>query len=296
MGRKHFNFMARTKKDVTPTEETSLTTTVPQSKEVIKTDAEIDSYIAVRQAFIQKVNAICVEGKDYHIIQGKKSLAKGGAEKIASIFKWTAKFEKDTEALEMLGIQSGLVAFKCTLMNGQFVGEGRGAASLQKNGGDPNKTLKMAEKSAFIDSVLRSSGLSDFFTQDIEDMSASELSTPISHSGASSVKMATDKQMALIKDLVQRKRIKMIDLVPIFNWYKPGMKDLSISQAKELIDWLFTYVPKQTTNHIDKDRNIVDGPLPTIQQEVSQDELQGGSDIIDLNDDANKKLADEIGF
>lgn len=140
---------------------------VPQENELAKVDKEIDIYIAKRQAFIQKVNAICVEGKDYHVIQGKKSLAKGGAEKIASIFHWTAKFDKDTESLEMLGDIKGLVAFKCTLMNGQFVGEGRGAAMLSKNGNDPNKTLKMAQKSAFIDATLRASGLSDFFTQDL---------------------------------------------------------------------------------------------------------------------------------
>jgi hypothetical protein len=47
------------------------------------------------------------------------------------------------------------------------VGEGRGAAVLVKNNNDPNKTLKMAQKSAFIDAVLRASGLSDFFTQDL---------------------------------------------------------------------------------------------------------------------------------
>lgn len=130
-------------------------------------DMNIDSFLELRQAFITKVLAICVEGQDYHVIKDKKSLAKGGAEKIASIFHWTAKFEKDSESIEMLGDIKGLVAFKCTLVNGQFVGEGRGSAVLTKNAGDPNKTVKMAQKSAFIDAVLRASGLSDFFTQDL---------------------------------------------------------------------------------------------------------------------------------
>jgi len=141
-----------------------------QTRAKSKTISEVDSFLKLRKQFITKVNAICVEGKDYHIIKDRKSLAKGGAEKIASIFKWTAKFEKDTDSLEMLGNLKGLVAFKCTLENGQFVGEGRGSASLFKNANDPNKTLKMAQKSAFIDAVLRASGLSDFFTQDLEDM------------------------------------------------------------------------------------------------------------------------------
>ncbi len=149
---------------------------LPQEQQLVKQDADIDGFLAKRAEFITKVNAIMVEGKDYHVIQGKKSLAKGGAEKIASIFHWTAKFEKDTQALEMIGEIKGWIAFKCTLMNGQFVGEGRGAALLTKNSGDLNKTLKMAEKSAFIDAVLRASGLSDFFTQDLENMPQEQIS------------------------------------------------------------------------------------------------------------------------
>jgi hypothetical protein len=146
---------------------------------ILDTSKEIDLYLNKRQAFIAKVNTICVEGKDYHIIKGKKSLAKGGAEKIASIFKWSAKFEKDSDSLDMLGVKPGLVAFRCSLsLLGKFVGEGRGAASLAGNAGDPNKTLKMAQKSAFIDAVLRASGLSDFYTQDLEDMPKNQIEAP----------------------------------------------------------------------------------------------------------------------
>jgi hypothetical protein len=132
----------------------------------------IDAFLIKRSEFIEKVNAIMVDGKDYHIIQNKKSMAKGGAEKIASIFNWQAAFKKDTESLEMFGdAVKGTVAFICTLTKDEsFIGEGRGAAMLSKNAGDPNKTIKMAQKSAFIDAVLRASGLSDFFTQDLEDM------------------------------------------------------------------------------------------------------------------------------
>ena len=141
-----------------------------EKKEIEKrpTVTNIDGFISKRQEFIEKVNAIMVEGKDYHVIQNKKSLGKGGAEKIASIFGWAATFLRDMEAIEMLGIDSGLVAFKCTLEKGKkFVGEGRGSALLSKNASDPNKTLKMAQKSAYIDAVIRASGMSDFFTQDL---------------------------------------------------------------------------------------------------------------------------------
>jgi len=49
--------------------------------------------------------------------------------------------------------------------------EGTGARTVDKQDyGDINKSLKMAEKSAHIDATLRVAGLSELFTQDIEDM------------------------------------------------------------------------------------------------------------------------------
>ena len=206
----------------------------------IKPEADIDAYIELRQAFIQKVNTICVEGKDYHVIQGKKSLAKGGAEKIASIFKWAAKFDKDTESLEMLGSPVGLVAFRCTLQNGQVVGEGRGAASLSKNSGDANKTLKMAQKSAFIDAVLRASGLSDFFTQDLEDMAPNDIGQPQDGRPQNKAYFApSDKQLETIKKNMEEKEITEAMLM---DDGFPALKDLTggaSGTASELIGHLF---------------------------------------------------------
>jgi len=156
---------------------------------------DIDGFLAVRKDFIEKVNKIMVEKADYHVIQGRKSLGKGGAEKIASIFGWHASFTADKEALEMFGNAKGLVAFVCTLTdkNGVFVGEGRGSASLDKNQSDPNKTLKMAQKSAFIDATLRASGLSDFFTQDIEDMNLGDI-------GSHHVEEGTKEDVPFVND------------------------------------------------------------------------------------------------
>jgi len=187
----------------------------PVKQAIVKQTADIDGFLAKRNEFIKKVSAICVEGKDYHVIQGKKSLAKGGAEKIASIFQWNATFVKDTESLEMLGLKEGLVAFKCTLSKGsKFVGEGRGAATVAKNGGDPNKTLKMAQKSAFIDAVLRASGLSDFFTQDLEDMRSEDIQQKTDDYDTSERKVhtASPKQKKFIADLMEQKGYTLEDL------------------------------------------------------------------------------------
>lgn len=221
---------------------------------VIKKTADIDSFLIQRKEFIDKVSAICVEGKDYHVIQGKKSLAKGGAEKIASIFQWNATFLKDSESLEMLGTAEGLVAFKCTLSKGnKFVGEGRGAASVAKNSGDPNKTLKMAQKSAFIDAVLRASGLSDFFTQDLEDMPSGEIQERKNHP-------ASEKQLMLIKKLMVEKGLtgdKLMD-----NGFNPEAIKNDIGLAKEVIDWLFKYNPYQADTEKEKTLNDIARGIP----------------------------------
>jgi hypothetical protein len=226
----------------------------------------IDGFIAKRQEFIEKVNAIMVEGKDYHVIQNKKSLGKGGAEKIASIFGWSATFLMDSEAITMLGEETkGLVAFKCTLNKGKkFVGEGRGVALLAKNAGDPNKTVKMAQKSAYIDAVIRASGMSDFFTQDLEDMPISEVSTTtVKNEKREFVKsnvvreeskksLATEKQVGLIFVLAKQKlgvtskedvmpSICTAMVIPEFE-----MKKLDKTMASEINEFLMNKKPGET--------------------------------------------------
>lgn len=204
-------------------------------------DYDIEGYLDKRKEFITKLGSKMVEGKDYHVIQGKKSLAKGGAEKIASIFSWTAIFQKDQEISDAFKEIPGLVAFVCNLTKGQqTIGQGRGAASLAKNGGDPNKTIKMAQKSAFIDAVLRTSALSDLYSQDLEDMPKDQVQTthaktideytgekPVSRSGSG----ATAKQKSFISSLAEQKGVKdkitgkMVD-------------ELTMLKAKEWIDKL----------------------------------------------------------
>jgi len=192
---------------------------------------DIDGFLAMRKEFITKVNKIMVLGKDYHVIQGKKSLAKGGAEKIASIFGWTAEFHKDQEVALSFQIQD-FIAFVCTLSKqGSKVGEGRGGALLGKNQGDPNKTIKMAQKSAFIDAVLRSSGLSDFFTQDLEDMPQERISNQITETTQGEANFAsnsvsevlrllgnvTKPQQKYIESLAKQKNVSTEQLIELGN-------------------------------------------------------------------------------
>lgn len=130
----------------------------------------VDALLARRSYFISQVLPRLKDGQDFFTIHGRKCLAKGGSEKLASIYNLSAFFERDRDTLEMLGSPNGLVAFICNLQNreGVTVGQGRGADSLDKNGNDPNKTIKLAQKRAYIDAVIRATGLSDIFTQDLE--------------------------------------------------------------------------------------------------------------------------------
>jgi hypothetical protein len=103
----------------------------------------------------------------------KPCLFKPGAEKFCSLLQLRAEFIADKDTLEMIGTAAtGLVAFRCLLSRvnqGDVISEGRGACSIAEKGGLVNTTVKIAEKRAQVDAVLRL-GLSDSFTQDLEDV------------------------------------------------------------------------------------------------------------------------------
>jgi hypothetical protein len=105
----------------------------------------------------------------------KPTLCKPGSEKLCGLLQLRPRFKRDVESWEMLGGEPGLVALVCELTTaaGVVVAEGRGARHRDQDLGDANKTLKMAAKSAQTDAVLRCAGLSEVFTQDLEDMPAS---------------------------------------------------------------------------------------------------------------------------
>jgi hypothetical protein len=191
---------------------------------------DVDEIIQKRAYFVEIFLPTLVQDKDYYIIKGRKSLGKAGAEKLATIYSLVATFAKDVETMDSFRGVEGLVAYVCTLTrrSGEVAGQGRGAAVLKNNNGDANKTVKMAQKSAFIDSVIRATGLSDIFTSDLEDMNLSEIAPlPVvaNVSGPENTivtslysgkelkegdRMITDKQKEFLTGLIQ-KRIRNRD-------------------------------------------------------------------------------------
>jgi hypothetical protein len=118
----------------------------------------------------------CQAGKDCknptHF--SKPSLFKPGAEKICGMLGVTVRYPtlQDYEKAALTGANLSQIIIRCEIVDasGRVVADGVGARIIAQDNGDINKALKMAEKSAHIDATLRMAGLSEVFTQDIEDM------------------------------------------------------------------------------------------------------------------------------
>ena len=114
----------------------------------------------------------------YHF--SKDSLTKAGAEKIGSLLRLRPDVVKDADTWEMSGSKQGLFCYRCNLYNrvtNQLEGMGLGACSIEEKG-SANNAIKIAKKRAFVDAILSTGALSDFFTQDMEDMSHNDAATP----------------------------------------------------------------------------------------------------------------------
>ncbi|TXH51487.1 MAG: hypothetical protein E6Q97_18315 [Desulfurellales bacterium] len=103
----------------------------------------------------------------------KPSLYKAGADFVVELMNVRDEYTADMPTWEQLGKPQGTFVMSCRLYSratGELLGEGRGVRKVGQKGGDENNAIKMAKKSAKVDAVLNCYGLSDLFTQDIEDM------------------------------------------------------------------------------------------------------------------------------
>lgn len=146
-----------------------------------------------RAALMDWIRSALIEGTDYgkiHVVSrskcqagkdcknpnhfSKPSLFKPGAEKICGMLGVTVRYPTlpDYEKAALAGANLSQIIIRCEIVDasGRVVADGVGARIIAQDNGDINKALKMAEKSAHIDATLRMAGLSEVFTQDIEDM------------------------------------------------------------------------------------------------------------------------------
>jgi hypothetical protein len=199
----------------------------------------------VRKVIDEYIKANMVKGKDYGSIksktksgtefESKPSLLKPGAEKFCSLFKVRATFRKDDETCEMLGNTPGLVAYVCELVDtkGRVIGEGRGVHKVELTAGDfeINKAVKIAQKRAQVDAVLRTGCLSDFFTQDMEDATKDVTNGQKTNydSGKPMTGEPTASQVGLLDRLSRQKEID-------FDIEKPITKQEASDLIKKLIE------------------------------------------------------------
>lgn len=141
--------------------------------------AALDRRGANRKRLMEWVRSSLVEDVDFGRIKiggrvSKPSLYKPGAEKICGMLGVTVTFPTlaKYEEAAYSGVELKNIVLRCELVdgNGNVVATGTGSRSLAQDNNDINKCIKMAEKSGHIDAVLRLAGLSEVFTQDIEDM------------------------------------------------------------------------------------------------------------------------------
>lgn len=148
---------------------------------------------AHRQQLYAFVQSELKEGidKDYALIPGtpKKSLLKPGAEKLARFFGCGSRIVHREQTIDP---EKGFAFFAYTvelyhLASGKTVSQCEGSANSYEKKfkhrpmADMLNTLqKMAQKRAFVGSVVMGVGASEFFTQDIEDMDIAAESRDVS--------------------------------------------------------------------------------------------------------------------
>lgn len=201
-----------------------------------------------------------VSGTDYGTIdmggrKSKPSLFKPGSEKFLSLFKLTATFKKDGDTWDMAGQVPGLFTYICELKTakGVVVGEGRGAANLkEKNNWTVNNAVKIAEKRAQIDAVLRTGALSDFFTQDLEDMKAGGYDTSEVEDDAPVVVAGADDLDDVPADIPAQRKLLATILTRLgvdFKDFKEAERFVADETGLALVEGNFPEIIRALKNH-----------------------------------------------
>lgn len=248
------------------------------SQEIRELNRIIDLETKKRKIMTKYVRDSLIEGIDYGSIKGtsrtgaefnsKKGLFKPGAEKLCSLFHLTPKFEKDNDTWIMFGGKQGVVSFLCRLFNpsGEVVAEGRGVATMAESNATENKIVKIAQKRAQVDAVIRFAALSDVFSQDLETVSTDELSDETGNKALSKnqpkIYPATPAQLTKIAILLKEKGKEK---EKIYNHYGiTSLTQLSFKQASASIQKLMTY-PNLEEVAPEIDAPVVDAPSKPAQ-------------------------------
>ena len=189
----------------------------PRRQEMAWVDAEPEAFREVlairsqnRKALLSWIGSNMNDGTDYGTIKQKKSLWKPGAEKIVGMLGLQVRWPDLESELERMRNGADVIWISCELLShGQVQAQGAGSRRLRDDSGDGNKAIKMAKKSAMIDAVLNIAGLSEIFTQDIEDNEARDTVTlseeEIDYLFSVAKELFSDKAKSVLDSLARRR-------------------------------------------------------------------------------------------
>lgn len=189
----------------------------------------------------------------YHF--SKDTLTKAGAEKIKDLLKLIPDFKRDQDTWEMAGSKPGLFCYRCVLLDAKQmpVGVGLGACDVSEKGGNMNNAIKIAKKRAFVDAILTTGSLSDFFTQDLEDTQSPTIHSddtdglkttygktaevePREKASEKPSSSITASQKASLMMLLSKNKMSILDLKKPLEFFKVDTyQDLTSTQAEALL-------------------------------------------------------------
>lgn len=222
----------------------------------------VDQATEERRILTRYINQHMVKGTDYAPIHIKKdclnkyncknkhhyskdNLTKAGAEKIKDLLKLYPDFKRDDDTWEMAGSKPGLFCYRCILLtqDQKPAGVGLGACDVSEKNGNMNNAIKIAKKRAFVDAILTTGSLSDFFTQDLEEVSVDE-DRPIIPQEMGDAKVTenneysngrvTKNQISFVKSLLVKKGYTEKEL--FLKYEITDMSQLTRTQASTIIE------------------------------------------------------------
>ncbi|MBA4019146.1 MAG: hypothetical protein C0483_18425 [Pirellula sp.] len=173
--------------------------------------AALDEYVDRRAAFYEWLLRQLEQGVHFGVPPGinvstnvdpkrwrtKPSLYKAGADFICDLMGLRDEYEADLATWEMMGKPTDTLYRRCRLYsrsNDKLIGEGTGARKNFDKKMDANGSIKMADKNAKVAATINSYGLSDLFTQDIDDNQPPEHPEPKQRGSAPQPKTRGQRQ------------------------------------------------------------------------------------------------------
>lgn len=272
----------------------------PQRSALLRPVAPVAQILEAQNEAREVISKALTKGRDYGVVPGttggKATLFKPGAERVNRAFGATATFEIVEQEVDHSrriewakekwtgakgsrrktlteGVSFGLYRYvvKCTLVQletGIPLGEGMGVCStveskyIDRPRELENTVLKIAKKRAYVDATLVAYGLSDQFTQDVEDMAGDpEEAEP---EPDPEKEWATASQLGELRSLLESDafstRMRLAATGEIEAGISQATADIRIAEAKAVIAKHVAKAPAAVRADYD-DNNDADGEL-----------------------------------